>query len=666
VPPFTKLLVANRGEIARRIIRTARAMNLSVVAVFSDPDESAPFVTEADEAVRLPGASPAETYLRAELIIDAARRTGADAVHPGYGFLAEDAAFARACTDADLVFVGPPPPVIEAMASKLRAKELMAAAGVPVLPSLVVGAGDDDGGGRLRELVLERIGLPILVKADLGGGGRGMRIVRSIDELTPAVAAAQREAASAFGDGTVFLERLVESPRHLEVQVFGDASGNVIHLFERECSLQRRHQKVIEESPSPIADDALRHELASAAVTAAKAIGYVNAGTVEFVADDEGNFWFLEINTRLQVEHPVTELVTGLDLVELQLRIAAGEPLPPEAMAAAIRGHAIEARLYAEDVPSGFLPTSGPVHRIRVPALPNVRVDSGYEDGSVVTTHYDALLAKVVAWAPTRAAAAVRLADALARAELHGVTTNRDLLVATLRHPEFVAGRIDTGFWERHDPVALGTSRLDRAGERLHVAAAAIAATHGGTGSPLPPSLPIGWRNVGGAGQPFDFEVGVRRHTVGYRPGAGLVVDGETLEAVRVHGVEADVVILEVAGVRRSFRVHHVDDTWYVDSGLGAAALREIDRFPVAATTAAAGSLRSPMPGSVVQVAVTVGDAVEPGQLLVVVEAMKMEHPVRSPHAGTVTDVLVSAGDQVEAATVLVVVQTDDEADVHE
>jgi acetyl/propionyl-CoA carboxylase alpha subunit len=341
-----KLLVANRGEIALRVIRTAREMDIATVAVHSDPDAGEPFVAAADEAVRLPGAGPAETYLDAGRLLAAARATGADAVHPGYGFLSEDAGFARACAEAGLVFVGPSPEAIAAMGSKTAAKELMAAAGVPTLPGAVVGAAGDLDAAALREAA-EAVGRPVLVKAAHGGGGRGMRVVRDLDGLAAAVAAARREAAAAFGDGTVFLERLVERPRHVEVQVLGDAHGTVVHLFERECSVQRRWQKVLEEAPSPAVSPALRAELGAAAVTAARAIGYVGAGTVEFVLDRDGRFWFLEVNTRLQVEHPVTEAVTGLDLVRLQLQVADGQPLPPEVTGAAITGHAVEARLYA-------------------------------------------------------------------------------------------------------------------------------------------------------------------------------------------------------------------------------------------------------------------------------------------------------------------------------
>jgi acetyl/propionyl-CoA carboxylase alpha subunit len=661
VPTFSKLLIANRGEIARRIMRTARMMNLATVAVFSEADRDAPFVREADEAVPLAGVSPAETYLRADLVIDAARRTGADAVHPGYGFLSENAAFAAACGGAGLVFVGPPVAAIEAMGSKIRAKELMAAAGVPVLPGATVPAHPTD-----LSAAAGRIGFPMLVKAAFGGGGRGMRVVRSAADLDSAVAAAQREAAAAFGDGTVFLERFVESPRHIEVQVFGDEHGNVVHLFERECSIQRRHQKIIEEAPSPIGA-LVREDITAAAVTAAKAIGYVNAGTVEFVADDTGGFWFLEVNTRLQVEHPVTELVTGLDLVELQLRIAAGEPIPAEVTDVGLNGHAVEARLYAEDVTREFLPTSGTIHRLRVPPGTGLRVDSGYEDGSVVTTHYDAMLAKVVAWAPTRTAAAARLADALARAEIHGVRTNRALLVRTLRHPEFLAGRTDTGFLERHDPAELGAPLVDARAEVVHRAVAGAAAIRrGAIGSPLPAGIPTGFRNVGGADDAIVLEdedghrsaVTVRWH----RSGIEVAIDGVPVDGVRLGPVSESHVDADVDGVRRRFAVEHAAGTWFVDSPFGPSSLRELDRFPLPEAAEAPGSMHSPLPGTVVVVAVHEGETVERGQLLVAIEAMKMEHPIRSPHRGVVTSVLVGLGQAVDAGQALVVVEPEDEA----
>ena len=489
---LTKLLVANRGEIARRIMRTARQRDLATVAVYADPDADAPFVAEADESVRLPGVSAAETYLHIERIVEAARRTGADAVHPGYGFLSESAPFATACTEAGLCFIGPPARVIAAMGSKVNAKALMARAGVPVLPGAEVHGPDD-----VREAG-RTIGWPLLVKASFGGGGRGMRVVGADGEVDEAVAAARREARAAFGDDALLVERYLVAPRHVEVQIFGDQYGRVVHLFERECSIQRRHQKVVEEAPSPALDDALRRDLCEAAVTAARALGYQGAGTVEFVLDEDRRFYFLEVNTRLQVEHPVTEAVTGLDLVALQLAVAAGEPLPDAVVHARLEGHAIEARLYAEDVAAGFLPVRGTLARVAIPAGPGIRVDSGVEDGSVVSTHYDALLAKLVAHGPDRTSAARRLAGSLRRAELHGLTTNRDLLVRVLEDPEFLAGRTDTSFLERHDAAHLGRPRVEGAARRLHAAAAVAALSRRRRHeSPVQPGVPAGWRNVG-------------------------------------------------------------------------------------------------------------------------------------------------------------------------
>ncbi|HCU52575.1 MAG TPA: hypothetical protein DGG94_22750 [Micromonosporaceae bacterium] len=394
--PIQKLLIANRGEIATRIIRSAHALGISTVAVYSDPDAAAPYVRLADEAVRLPGSTSAETYLRADLIIQAAQKTGADAIHPGYGFLSENAAFAEACGKEGLTFVGPSPAVIAAMGSKVEAKEMMMAAGVPTLPGATITEDAD-----LAEIVAA-VGFPLLIKAAFGGGGRGMRLVHDMSTFGEAVAQARDEAMSAFGDGTIFAERFVESPRHIEVQIIGDQHGNLVHLFERECSIQRRYQKVIEEAPSPTVSDQLRSELGAAAVAAGKAMGYVGAGTVEFVLDPLGAFYFLEVNTRLQVEHPVTELVTGLDLVELQLRIAEGEALPDEARHPRITGHAIEARVYAEDPAAGYVPAVGQLHRFRFTDADGVRVDAGVADGSVISPFYDAMLAKVIAHGRTR------------------------------------------------------------------------------------------------------------------------------------------------------------------------------------------------------------------------------------------------------------------------
>ncbi|GAA4683630.1 biotin carboxylase N-terminal domain-containing protein [Pseudonocardia yuanmonensis] len=648
-----KLLVANRGEIAARVMRTAHALGIATVAVYSDPDADAPFVRLADEAVRLPGAAPSETYLRGDLVIAAAQATGADAVHPGYGFLSENAGFARECAAAGPTFVGPSPEAIASMGSKLEAKALMEKAGVPVLPGATV-----DDSSDLRAIAAE-IGFPVLVKAAFGGGGRGMRVVHSADELVDAVAGARREAASAFGDGTVFLERFVVDPRHVEVQILGDTHGEVVHLFERECSIQRRYQKIVEESPSPAVDDALRAELGAAAVAAGKAIGYTGAGTVEFVLDQEGRFFFLEVNTRLQVEHPVTELVTGLDLVALQLRVAEGEPLPAEVTGAVLDGHAIEVRLYAEDVPAGFLPATGTLHRFRIPDLPGVRVDTGVEDGSVVSPHYDPMLAKVIAHGRTRAEAARTLARALQRAEIHGVTTNRDLLVDVLREPEFLAGRTDTGYLTRHADLVGGDGR---AGDHRHPRALAAALARQAANrseARVLGGLPSGWRNVGGMPQRVAYTLGEETLEVAYafrRSGLDVTVDGEPL-AVRLLGATPEAVELEVDGVRRRYTVHRVPGWSFVDGPDGSAALAEVPRFADPNAVAHAGSLLAPMPGGVVRVLAGPGDTVAAGQALVVLEAMKMEHTVAAPVDGVVGEVRVGPGDQVETGQVLAVVE---------
>ncbi|HEX3604567.1 MAG TPA: biotin carboxylase N-terminal domain-containing protein [Candidatus Dormibacteraeota bacterium] len=652
-----RLLVANRGEIARRVMRTCREMGIATVAVFSDADAGAPFVAEADLAVRLPGSTAAETYLRGGAIVEAALRTGADAVHPGYGFLSENAGFARACAEAGLTFVGPPADVIALMGSKLEARRLMAEAGVPVLPGEEAGEELDAAG---LAALLERVGLPALVKASAGGGGRVMRLVRDAAALEAAVASARREAAAAFGDGTVFLERYVEAPRHVEIQLLADGHGATVHLFERECSIQRRHQKIVEESPSTAVDGELRERMGAAAVTAGRAIGYVGAGTVEFLLGAGGEHWFLEVNTRLQVEHPVTECLTGLDLVRLQLLVAHGEPLPVEALRPRREGHAIEVRLYAEDAERDFAPCTGTLHRFAVPALPGVRVDSGVEDGSVVSTHYDPMLAKVIAHAPTRTQAARLLAAALAGARLHGVTTNRDLLVRILRHPEFLAGATDTHFLERNPAAALGAPLADAAAERLAAVAAVLAAEarHGAERRVLR-TLPAGWRNNPSQLEQTTFEGAHGRHRVGHRHGRDglrVEVDGAELRAAAV-AVDAGAVVLEVDGVRHRHEIHVSGGVHHVDGPAGAVALRELPRFPAAEVAERPGSLRAPMPGTVLRVEVAPGDRVEPGSVVAVLEAMKMEHAVLAGAAGQVAEVHVRPGEQVDAGAVIAVVE---------
>ncbi|HVW80300.1 MAG TPA: biotin carboxylase N-terminal domain-containing protein [Mycobacteriales bacterium] len=648
--PIRRILVANRGEIARRVFRTAREMGIATVAVYSDADAELPFVREADVAVRLPGNTPGETYLRGDLIVAAATASGADAVHPGYGFLSENAEFARQVAAAGLTWIGPPADAIEAMGSKLGAKQLMRDAGVPTLPwsETVEGAA--------------AIGFPLLVKASAGGGGRGMRIVREPSELAEAVEGASREAAGAFGDATVFCERYLEAPRHIEVQVFADSHGNVVSLFERECSIQRRHQKIVEEAPSPAVTPELRASLGEAAVAAARAVGYLGAGTVEFVMAPDSSYAFLEMNTRLQVEHPVTELVTGLDLVRLQILVAAGEPLPARALSPSIDGHAIEVRLYAEDPTNEFLPATGTLRSFELPA--GVRVDSGFESGSVVSPYYDAMLAKVIAHAPSRTEASARLGSALRRARIHGVTTNRDLLVRILAESEFLEGATDTAYLDRHAPAELGAPLVAGPDLRRHAAVAALTLQLVNRGEAKVWSrLPSGWRNNPSSMQQVSLDDGtgevVVRYLIGRDGGIDLTVGDEPV-AVDMHGAEGSVVDATVDGLRfRSSVVVSPDRSLIdVDSPLGSSSYRIRPRFVDPADQVAAGSLIAPMPGSVVRVLVEAGAAVTKGQPLVVLEAMKMEHTVASPAAGIASEVRVGAGQQVIAGAVLVVVDS--------
>ena len=658
---INRVLVANRGEIARRVFATCRRLGVSTVAVFSEPDADAPFVREADVAVALGGSTPAESYLRGEAVIEAARRTGAEAVHPGYGFLAENADFARAVLDAGLVWIGPSPEAIAAMGSKTEARTRMRAAGVPVLPGAHL---DGEAGDALRA-VAEEVGFPMLVKAVAGGGGKGMRLVEAPAELEGGVEAAQREAAGAFGDDAVFLERFAPRARHVEIQIVGDAHGRVASLHERDCSIQRRHQKVIEEAPSPAVDQRLRKSMSEAAVAVGEALGYVGAGTVEFLLTEGGEFFFLEVNTRLQVEHPVTELVTGLDLVELQLLVAEGRPPPPEARGPELRGHAIEARLYAEDPAHDFLPVTGRLTRFAIDT-DAVRVDTGVEDGASISPFYDPMLAKVVAHGRTRGDAARRLADALARAELHGTTTNRDFLVRVLRHPEFLAGGADTSFLDRHDPAALGAPVVGADGVRLAAAAAALAGQAERRASArVLATLPSGWRNNPlDEPQPATFAVGEDELRVGYRFGRDgalvrLRVGDDDLEGARLHVCGPELVDLEVAGVRRRYRVAIAADglTVHVNTDEGQVDLVEVPRFVDPAEAAEEGTLIAPMPGTVTRLLAQAGASVTAGQPLLALEAMKMEHEFTAPADGVLTELRVEEGSQVETGAVLAVVE---------
>jgi propionyl-CoA carboxylase alpha chain len=637
-----KLLVANRGEIAVRILRTAREMDIATVAVHSDPDAGAPFVAAADEAVRLPGAAPADTYLRGDLVIAAARATGADAIHPGYGFLSENAQFARDVVDAGLTWIGPDPSTIEAMGSKIRAKELMAAAGVPVL--------------EVDPATATAADFPLLVKASAGGGGRGMRVVDDPRDLEAELARAGAEAASAFGDATVFVEPYLATARHVEVQVMADAHGTCWVVGDRDCSIQRRHQKVVEEAPAPALSDAARATLHDAARKAAGATGYVGAGTVEFLVDGDRVF-FLEMNTRLQVEHPVTEAVTGLDLVALQLAVAEGRALEGEPPAPS--GHAVEVRLYAEDPADDWRPQTGTLRAFDVegvafanPAGHGLRVDSGVEAGSEVGVHYDAMLAKVIAHGPDRASALRMLDGALRRARVHGVATNTALLRAILGDEDVVAARVHTSLLDQRleawtkpagDPV-------------LPALAAAVAqAETARTSARVLGRVPAAYRNVPSQPRTRTFTVPGREEPleVAYSSvGGRLVSDLATVVAATPTRV-----VLERDGVRTSYDVSVGETSVDVAGPEGALSLGVVPRFVDPSEVVAAGSLLAPMPAAVVSVAVQAGQRVERGQTVLVLEAMKMQHTVAAPADGVVTEVHVAAGSQVESGAVLAVVE---------
>ncbi len=641
---FSRVLIANRTEIAARIIRTLDDMGIGSVAVFSDADADLPFVHDADMAIRLPGTAPADTYLNVDAIITAAKTTGADAVHPGYGFLAENAAFATRCADEGLTFIGPSPAAIASMGSKIEAKRLVREAGVPLLDDIDLS--DPDA-----------VPYPVLVKASAGGGGRGMRIVRSAEELEAGMESARLEAANAFGDDTIFVERWLEKVRHIEVQVIGDTHGNITHLFERECSIQRRHQKVVEEAPSAAISQEMRDRLTSAAVAAAAAVHYVGVGTVEFlVAGDE--FFFLEMNTRLQVEHPVTEMVTGIDLVREQVAVAMGEPLADQVRNASIYGHAIEVRLYAEDPLAGWLPGTGPLHGFWFDDM--VRVDAGYELGSIVGTDYDPMLAKVIAYADTRVEAAGVLARAMRSAEIHGPHTNRDLLVRVLEHEDYLAGNTPTSFLEDHTIAALlepDTSRI-----RDHIVAATLATSAGRSDAAgVQASIPSGWRNLFSQPQLVMWTVDATEHIVTYahrRDGLMVAIDGNPIDVCIVEAA-GDAVDVEIDGVRRRYRINTVGASTWVNDERGQTLCVELPRFPAVENEAAAGSLASPLPGKVLSVDVAVGDTVEAGAVVARLEAMKMEHTISAPHGGVVVEVCVEVGTQVAANEVLARIETE-------
>jgi acetyl/propionyl-CoA carboxylase alpha subunit len=648
-----KLLITSRGELALRVMRSARARGLGTVAVYSDADADAPHVHFADEAVRL-GPSPiAESYLRVDALLRAAQLTGADAVHPGYGFLAENPDFAQAVLEAGLTFVGPTPAAIRAMGLKREARALVEKLGVPVAPGF---DGGDQSTSTLRAQALE-LGLPVVFKPSAGGGGRGLRVVGQADELEAAIEAARHEARGAFGDPTLIVEKYLLRPRHVEIQVLGDHHGHLVHLFERECSIQRRHQKLIEETPSMAIGAQTREAMGRAALEVARAIGYTNAGTVEFLLDQEGRFFFSEMNTRLQVEHRVTELVVGVDLVELQLRVAGGEPLPFTQAELHQRGHAVECRLYAEDPANHFLPCTGVVRDWHVPVLGGVLVDAGIESGSTVSVHSDPLLAKLVSHGDDRAGATAKLARALDGLSLAGMTSNVGLLTRLLRHPDYLAGRLHTGFLDERPELC--AEPVDAARDDEAAIAATLAAhQRRRRADDFLPQVPTGWRNNRWADQHVEYTA--RR--VEYRS------LGENRFLVRLEGAEAtwrvvssasstpELVLESPLGVRRRFRVVEADGRHWVHGPRGRAVLEETPRFPAPIDPVLQGGLLAPMPGQVTRVLVREGEAVKKGQVLLVLEAMKLEQTVVSPADAVVRQLLVRAGEQVTAGQVLALV----------
>ncbi len=660
-----KLLVANRGEIAVRIFRTCAKMGIATVAVFSDADEDALFVRVADEAMRIGPAPSRESYLRGDKIIEAAKRTGADAIHPGFGFLAENAEFAEAVAAAGLVFIGPSPHAIRAMGLKREAKITAVAAGVPVVPGYT---GEDQSNEAITKACAE-IGVPLLIKASAGGGGKGMRIVRDLAELEDAIESARREAESAFGNATLIVERYVERPRHVEIQILGDAHGSVVHLFERECSIQRRHQKIVEEAPSPRLAPDVRARMGADAVKLAKSIGYANAGTVEFVVAPDGAYFFLEVNTRLQVEHPVTEgVIAGLDLVEEQIRIARGEPLrfDQAALEKRLSGSSIECRVCAESPRDGYLPQSGRIVDFHVDAAVAgedwLRIETAMESGDSVPVHYDSMIAKIITRGETRTDAIVRMRRALAALSVHGVETNVELLQAVLAHPDFAAGDFDTHFLERNAEVLLAD-----AGASLAWAAIA-AALHGeaqrSSARTLTPSVPSGFRNSRYAPERCSFACGERVVEVGYvaEPGGffRVTVTGADMFFDRVRRVSvlgAKLVLEGSDGKRFAARVVPDAARTFVRIGGRSLTLVEQPRFPDRNAESAVDGCVAPMPGKISKVLVEEGAAVKAGETLVLMEAMKMEHAVKAPHDGIAKEVRARVGEQVDGGALLVIVE---------
>ena len=649
ITPITRLLIANRGEIARRIIRTAHDMGISTVAIYADGDAQAPFVTEADSAVALDGRTTAETYLDVDKVLAACTRSGADAIHPGYGFLSENEGFAQAVIDAGIKWLGPTPEVIGLMGDKLSAKRLMDEAGVPILPGIEISA-DTDITAAAKE-----IGYPVLVKASAGGGGRGMRVVEQEADLQAAVEGAKREAGSSFGDDTVFLEKWLAVSRHVEIQILGDTHGNLVHCYERECSIQRRHQKIIEEAPSPAVTDAIRARMGDAAIAAAKKLGYSSAGTVEFLLSGD-DFYFLEVNARLQVEHPITEEIIGKDLVREQIRVAEGETLSFTQEDLSINGHAIEARLYAEDPAKGFLPSPGPVLAWTPSTVGKARFDSGVETGSEISTQFDPMIAKVIVHAATRREAAGRLARVLETTEIQGLRTNRDFLVATLRTEEFLAGDTTTDFIERVEP----TRKREVPRQELVEAAIAVAMESQArqrNSAKVLRSLPSGWRNSTMPMEQLSFRCGDSDIELAYRlhrDGRFRLLCDDQEHIIDAYDCGTGTVDLDNNGRRLQFTVKANGNDWLIHSATGDLVLEQQARFPDTSLDANTGGLTAPMPGSVLATEVAAGAAVAKGDLLLIMEAMKMEHRITAPRDGVIETIHVAVGDQVDNGQLLV------------
>ena len=652
---FRKILIANRGEIALRVIRTCRAMGIATVAVYSDADANAPHVRFADEAVRLGEAPVKDSYLNAERILEAAKLTGAEAIHPGYGFLSENAEFAEACAAAGIIFIGPSPEAIRKMGLKSPARKLAAAAGCPVVPGY---DGEAQGDETLRAEIL-KIGFPVLIKASAGGGGKGMRVVRSEHEIADAIESARREAEKSFGNGALLLEKFIESARHVEVQLLGDQQGNLVHLFERDCSLQRRHQKVIEESPSPAVSPELRSKMGEAAVKVGQAIGYSNAGTVEFILTPTSEFYFIEVNTRLQVEHPVTEAVTGLDLVKLQIEIAEGKPLPFSQSDLKTSGHAIEARLYAEDPDNSFLPATGTLHDWRLPeSIDGLRIDAGVETGSEIGIYYDPMLAKLIAHAEDRATAIRKLSYALRQLSAQGVTTNCEFLIRLIEHADFVGGEAHTSFITEHLDELIGGANepLNRASA---IAAALYLQQSWQSADSLLSQIPPSYRNNPYRAPSIKLKVGETETEVGWQFVGGkfeVMALGESVTA-EILDCERDAIRLAIDGVQREFRITEVGDTSYVHSSLGSRVVSRLARHPIPQSASSSGAASSPMPGVVLKILVSEGQQVAAGDALLILEAMKMEQTIRAAADGFVEKINVQTGQVVSPGDVLVQVR---------